>query len=61
MDKLNGILNNISSDIISITKTEDGNYEVYFKFLTIPVVMNRSYLENLLSSLLGNNNSYQLA
>jgi len=61
MKKSNSILSNSVSDIISINRKENGKYEVYFKFLSVPVIMNKGYLESLISNKKEGANTLQLA
>lgn len=43
--KLNG---NLDSEIVKIVNIDEDKYEVYFNFLTIPVRVNRDYLDTIL-------------
>lgn len=38
-----------AQDILKIESLSDGKYQVFFSFSEVPVVMNRSYLETVLS------------
>lgn len=39
---------NLNSEIVKIVNLDEDKYEVYFDFLSIPVEVNRSYLNTIL-------------
>ena len=49
MNTTRKITGNSHTDILDIRINEEGKYEVYFKFLPCPVIMNEGYLETIIS------------
>lgn len=42
---------NLNSEIVKIINTDNDEYNVYFNFLSIPVVVNKSYLSSIIGQL----------
>lgn len=51
MRKSNESSSNTKSKIVKIHRMENGHYEVYFKFLPIPVEMNKGYFHTIIKDL----------
>lgn len=41
---------NLNSEIVKIVNLDKDKYEIYFNFLSIPVEVNRSYLNTILTN-----------
>jgi len=44
-------IDNVKSKITKVKPKQDGYYEVFFKFLPIPVEMNKAYLKTIVEDI----------